>query len=291
MRYKVTHTTTYTYGDPVPVCHNQVVLTPREHENLRCFKHRLLIRPTPTSSSRRKDYFGNLVHAFSIQESHRKLTVTASSRVEVRARDFPDEKETPAWEDLATSVYEQTDENWFEASAFVSRSPYISWSDDLEEYARKSFAKKRPILEAVRDLTHRIYTDFAYDKDATHVGTTPEESFRLKGGVCQDFAHVEIACLRSLGIPARYVSGYLRTIPPEGKPRLVGADESHAWLSVYCGPAGWIDVDPTNDTLCGTDHLTLGWGRDYSDVCPIKGVFIGGGQHSIGVSVDVCPMD
>lgn len=132
MRYKVTHTTTYTYGDPVPVCHNQVVLTPREHENLRCFKHRLLIRPTPTTSTRRKDYFGNLVHAFSIQESHRKLTVTASSRVEVRARDFPDEKETPAWEDLATSVYEQTDENWFEASAFVSRSPYISWSDDLE---------------------------------------------------------------------------------------------------------------------------------------------------------------
>ncbi|MEQ8788642.1 MAG: transglutaminase family protein [Pirellulaceae bacterium] len=291
MRYKITHRTTYTYSEPVPVCHNQVLLTPRDDPHQRCRWHSLLIRPKPAHTLRRRDNYGNHVHAFSIETNHRKLEVTASSRVQVAPRTPPDSVTSRPWEEVVRSVRQQTAADWLEACQFVFDSQAIQAREELAQYAAQSFTPARPIVEAVIDFTGRIKNEFKYDTKATHVGTTTEEAFRLRRGVCQDFAHVQIACLRSLGVPARYVSGYLRTVPPPGKPRLVGADQSHAWASVYCGESLWLDVDPTNAVVCSNDHVTLAWGRDYTDVCPIKGTFLGGGAHTLHVSVDVAPLD
>jgi transglutaminase-like putative cysteine protease len=291
MRYRVTHRTVYTYSEPVAVCHNQVLLTPRDDAHQQCRRPRLHIKPTPVHAVRRNDAFGNHVHAFSIETSHRKLEIAASSHVQVTERNLPPVEQTAAWEDAAAAIREQTAPDWFDACQFVYASPRVQLRDEMAEYARQTFAPGRPILEGLVDLTRRMHDDFHYDTQATHVATTTDEAFRLRRGVCQDFAHVEIACLRSLGIPARYVSGYLRTIPPPGKPRLIGADHSHAWISVWCGEAGWIDVDPTNAAICATDHITLAWGRDYTDVSPVIGTFLGGGSHTLNVSVDVAPFD
>lgn len=297
MNYRIRHTTTYSYSDPVPVCHNQVLLSPRESSWLECHSHRLQVRPAPTIAGRRRDYFGNLVHVFSIEESLKKLTITSTSRVTVTPRELPSSCSTLPWERLVAAVSNRKDANWMEACEFTFDSPFIRRGDDFVNYAETSFTPGRPILEATLELTERINSEFKYDTAATHVNTTPEEAFRLKAGVCQDFAHVQIACLRSLGIPAKYVSGYLRTIPKPGEKRLVGADESHAWIAVYCGAAsgdlgpGWVDVDPTNNCICSTDHIPVATGRDYQDVAPIRGVFIGGGTHELDVSVDVCPTE
>ncbi|SFI91188.1 transglutaminase family protein [Planctomicrobium piriforme] len=291
MNYKITHVTTYQYSSPVRVCHNYVMLTPREEFPVECHSYRLVIRPTPHVAGRRKDSFGNTVHSFSIEENHKQLSVTATSRVTVSPRDLPKPEETPAWETVQQGIVNKEDRLWLEACQFVYDSPRIRRSNEFQAFAAKSFTKDRPILEAARDLTTRIHKHFKYDSRATTVNTTPEDSFKLALGVCQDFAHVQVACLRSIGLPARYVSGYLRTIPPPGKPRLIGADQSHAWLSLYCGELGWIDCDPTNNCFAGTDHIPIAWGRDYSDVAPIKGVFLGGGEHQLVVSVDVCPLD
>lgn len=292
MNYKITHSTVYTYGEPVRVCHNFVMLTPREDRLVRCHSHRLVIRPTPQVSQRRRDYFGNSVHAFSIEENHRQLTVTASSRVTVLPIELPDPGTTAPWEKAVRAVTEQSIPDWLDVCQFQFDSPRIRRSREFVEFAEKSFTPGRPILEGALELTTRLHRHFKYDADATTVMTHPEESFRLARGVCQDFAHVQIACLRSLGLAARYVSGYLRTLPPPGKPRLVGADQSHAWVSLYCGAdLGWVDLDPTNNCPCGTDHIAIAWGRDYSDVAPLKGVFLGGGEHHLNVSVDVAPLE
>lgn len=290
MRYKITHSTTYTYSDTVPICHNEVHLTPREGRLQACLHHRLAIRPKPTTLDRRLDYFGNQSHHFSILEGHKKLSVTAISRVEVHAPNWPDPKVTLSWEELRHLVKSDTSPQRLEAYQYVFESPSVAISENIRQYAAPSFPPSRPVLDGVNDLTERIHRDFKYDPRATTISTPVDEVLEHRRGVCQDFAHLEIACLRSLGIPARYVSGYLRTLPPPGKPRLVGADASHAWLSVYCGDAGWVDVDPTNNCLPSTDHVTIGWGRDYGDVCPVKGVFVGGGTHRMVVSVDVLPL-
>jgi transglutaminase-like putative cysteine protease len=173
---------------------------------------------------------------------------------------------------------------------FCFPSPHVPLSATLGDYARTSFVADRPLVEAALDLTQRIHADFVYDATATTVSTPVEEVFQARRGVCQDLAHVEIACLRALGLSARYVSGYLRTYPPAGQPRLTGADASHAWLSVFGGALGWIDIDPTNNSLPGDEHITVAWGRDYSDVSPVSGMFMGGGQHAMNVSVDVEPL-
>jgi transglutaminase-like putative cysteine protease len=290
MNYRITHTTTYQYGDAVPVCHNQIRLSPRDSRWTQCVSHKLTIRPTPTTTAQRQDWFGNTVHAFSIDAGHRRLSVTASSRVTASQPDLCDPDSTPAWEEIANGVREQSIAGWFDVSEFTFDSPRVISSDVFRDFAAESFPPGRPILAGAVDLSSRIHEGFDYDASATDVTTSPEESLKLKRGVCQDFAHVALAALRSLGVPARYVSGYLRTVPPEGQPRLVGADQSHAWLSVWCGDAGWIDLDPTNDCLCSVDHIPIAWGRDYADVTPISGVFLGGGHHKLEVAVDVEPV-
>jgi transglutaminase-like putative cysteine protease len=288
--YKITHTTTYRYVEAVPVCHNEVHLTPRDTAWQKCLQYRLHIKPHPDAVGKRNDYFGNSLHHFSIQEGHRRLSISAHSRVEVRLRDRLLPEQSPPWDMISRGFRFPMDAEELGATQFRLDSPSVITSSDLRAYAQPSFPAGRPILEAVADLTTRIHTDFKYDPRATTVNTPLEDVLELRRGVCQDFAHLEIGCLRSLGLAARYVSGYLRTIPPPGKPRLVGADASHAWLSVFCKQSGWIDVDPTNDCFPTTDHITVAWGRDYTDVCPINGVFVGGGAHSMAVSVDVEPL-
>jgi transglutaminase-like putative cysteine protease len=198
--------------------------------------------------------------------------------------------QTPAWETVAADIPTNTRPPGLAVLYLSLPSPRIRLSPALADYARPSFPAGRPIFDAARDFTARIHNDFEFDAKATTVSTPPEEFLELRRGVCQDFAHLQIACLRSLGLAARYVSGYVATTPPPGMPRLAGADASHAWVSVFCGPLGWVDFDPTNDAVVGDQHVTIGWGRDYGDVCPIQGVFVGGGEHSVQVGVDVIPL-
>ena len=291
MKYRIVHSTAYHYSDPVPVCHNQLRLSPRDTAYTTCTSHRMLIRPTPGNVSRRKDWFGNIVQSFSLDESHRKLLLTATSRVTVSPQTVPDAAQTPKWEDITSGVRTQSIDGWFDVTEFLFDSS-LAFRDSLfREYAAACFEPDQTVLAGSIALMTKIFREFKYDPRATTVITRPDEALSQKHGVCQDFAHVAISCLRSLGLPARYVSGYLRTLPPPGKERLIGADASHAWFSVWCGEAGWIDLDPPNDKVCGTGHIPIAWGRDYSDVAPIRGVFTGGGSHTLNVSVDVEPIE
>lgn len=289
LTYRIHHATNYHYSAPVRICHNLVMLTPRSDGLTEVISHRLQIRPTPPILNRHEDYFGNLIHAFSVEDSHRQLTVTSTGRVRVTSRVI--QGTSPAWNDVRQQVASQTDPRWLDACRFAFNSPRIRVAPDYADYAAPSFTPDRDILDAARDLTSRIHHDFKYDTKATTVDTPTSVAFGLRKGVCQDFSHVQIACLRSLGLCARYVSGYLRTTPPPGKQRLIGNDQSHAWVALYCGQdLGWVDFDPTNDCFTSNSHIPIAWGRDYTDVTPIRGVFLGGGEHRLEVSVDVCPV-
>ena len=291
MIYQVQHTTTYTYPGTVSVCHNVVCLRPRESAQQVCTYYELVVRPEPGVCSHYMDFFGNAVTFFAVQEPHRMLTVTAKSTVAVTSCAAPQSDDTPAWETVRDIVHHERSAAVLEAAQYLFESPHIPCSPRLRHYAAPSFLPGRPLLSAVLDLTRRIATDFTYDSQATSVSTPLHDVLRARRGVCQDFAHVQIGCLRALGLAARYVSGYLVTQPPPGQPRLVGADASHAWVSVYCPGYGWIEVDPTNNILASDRHITIAFGRDYSDVSPIKGVLLGGGQHTMQVAVDVVPLD
>jgi transglutaminase-like putative cysteine protease len=290
LRYRIRHLTKYTYSDTVAVCHNLVRLAPRALGGQTLDSYRLIVSPDPADLAKRVDLFGNRVEFFSIQRAHQNLTLTAISDVEVHEQPLLPATSL-AWETVRDSLGSPGNPDAIKAYRFAFPSAHVPRSPTLRDYAATSFLPGRPILEAAREFTTRMRADFKYDPRATTISTPVLDAFNARAGVCQDFAHVQIACLRSLGLAARYVSGYLRTIPPPGKPRLVGADASHAWISVYCGPAGWIDFDPTNDCIPDTDHITVAIGRDYADICPIQGVFVGGGSHTMTVSVDVEPRD
>ncbi len=291
MKYKITHVTNYDYTEVVPVCQNIVHLMPRATSRQKCLSHRLMVRPQPAEISRRTDFYGNIVQDFSIHQGHRSLRVVAVTKVQVHDKAVINPANALTWNALREQIETARTKSALYAYQFCFASPHVTTCEELAGYARESFPSDRSILLAARELNERIHADFTYDPQATDVQTPCLDVFRQRRGVCQDLAHVAIGCLRSVGIPARYVSGYLRTIPPPGRPRMVGADASHAWFSVYCGPLGWIDFDPTNDLLPNTDHITVAWGRDYSDVAPIRGMFVGGGQHRLSVSVDVLPYD
>ena len=291
MNYLVTHTTKYKYSVPVSVCHNVLMLEPAISPLLTNLEYDLDIVPEPTMTTRRIDMFGNVVQRFSLEESHLTLNITSKSRVTSHGQAEPSADLAATCQQVSIQSKQHSDPNWLSVAPFFFESPRIKFSKDLADYGRQSLIANRSVASAAMELTRRIYTDFKYDTDATAVDTPTSVAFRGRHGVCQDFAHVAVACLRSCGLPARYVSGYLRTKPPEGKKRLIGADESHAWFSVYCGAQlGWIDFDPTNDCLCGSDHVPIAFGRDYSDVVPVKGMFLGGGKTSLSVSVDVAPV-
>jgi transglutaminase-like putative cysteine protease len=285
--YRVTHATTYVYAQPVATCHNEIRLAPRTTATQTTRRTQLLVEPAPSTLVAEVDYFGNPVTFLTVQEPHQRLTITAMSDVEVGAPTPPDPAATPAWEQVRDHVRAERRPETFAAYELVFGSPHVGLDDAVAAYAAPSFQLGRPVLEAALDLARRIHADFAYEPTATTVATPVAEVLAGRRGVCQDFAHLALACLRAQGIPARYVSGYLETTPPPGQPRLVGADASHAWIGVFCGDAGWIDVDPTNDLMPSGRHVTLAWGRDYSDVAPLKGVIRGGGAHTMTVAVDV----
>lgn len=296
VRYDVRHATIYSYSEPVPVCHNEVHLVPRDLPRQRLLKTALDIDPAPAVISTATDYFGNQVGYFSVEEGHDRLAVTATSSVAVAApRPWQECAATP-WEAIRAEAAACGTPEAIAAREFAIDSPCVRSTPHLADWARQSFVPGRPWAEAVMDLTRRIHRDFVYDLSATTTSTPVEEVFAHRRGVCQDFAHLEIACLRALGLPARYVSGYLcnerRVHGSAGDGAndagMVGADASHAWLAAWGGSAaGWLDVDPTNDCQAGLLHITVAWGRDYADVCPIKGVCVGGGRHGMEVAVHV----
>ena len=287
MNYAITHRTTYEYTAPVAVSHHVARLEPRETAAQMPENFSLKILPQPVLRKVRSDYFGNYVCFFSVQEIHRRLDIVASSRVQVRRQEPQPPGQSPAWEEVGQLFRDPVAPEVISPFQFVFDSPHVRASLELSDYARESFAAGRPLLDGALDLTRRIFTDFKYDSKATTIVTPLEEVLEKRRGVCQDFAHLSIACLRSLGLPARYVSGYLRTRPPEGKDKLVGTDASHAWFSVFCPRNGWKDFDPTNNLQVSEEHITVAYGRDFSDVSPVAGILTGGGQHEVKVSVDV----
>jgi transglutaminase-like putative cysteine protease len=281
MRYDIVHTTRYDYSDSVAVSHHMARLRPRDLPNQRCVRHELVVEPAAAVTSTHEDYFGNPVTFFAMQGAHKSLVVRARSTVEA----FGSPPVVPPgmpWEAAAERSSLPLD-----VLEFVIASANETGTPGLDAYARVSFPDGRPLRDALIDLTARIHDDFTFDSGATTVATPLADVFKSRRGVCQDFARLEIACLRALGIPARYISGYLETVPPPGTERLLGADASHAWLTVHCPGAGWIHVDPTNNLLPSDTHITLAWGRDYDDVSPVRGVILGGGAHTLRVQVDV----
>jgi len=290
LNYHVRHRTTYHYEDAVSVSHHLLHLTPRNFGRQTCRESHLSIVPAPQVTREHRDYFGNLLTSFTLDEPHECLIVEANSDLEVSRPDGPDFSISQRWDSVRDAFGGEARGEMLDAYQFVFDSQRVSANPQFAAYARASFPDGRPLLEAALDLTHRIHQDFLFDKKATEVATPVASFFEKRRGVCQDFAHFEIACLRSLGLAARYVSGYLRTIPPPGRPRLRGADASHAWCSAWCAEAGWVDFDPTNDCVPADGHITLAWGRDYSDVSPIYGVLRGGARHRLQVEVDVEPV-
>ncbi|MGD0391355.1 MAG: transglutaminase family protein [Acidimicrobiales bacterium] len=287
MMYRIVHRTNYRYNAPVSRCRNEAHLRPRDTARQHCLASDLVVDPTPTSWSERSDFFGNPVLSFVVDGPFDELTVTSTSSVSVSDGE-PLPPTGPGWEEVRDSLSTDLSAEMLAAREFCFESPLVPVSANVRTYAEPSFPPGRPVADVISDLTRRIFAEFVYDPGFTTVTTPLEEVVRFRRGVCQDFAHLAIGCFRSMGLAARYVSGYLETEAPAGEERRIGADASHAWPSVFLPGWGWLDVDPTNDKVVGSTYVTTAWGRDYSDVSPLKGiVFGGGGSHLLDVSVDV----
>jgi len=290
MIYKIVHRTACQYKYPVSVGSHVACLTPRTLMHRQLVRSELVIQPPPATRTERLDYFGNLLCFFTVQEPHKELVVVARSEVRINGSAAPWPQQSLPWEEVARSLPNDQSPTGLEAYQFGFEWPRIRVRPEFASYALQSFTPGRPMPESLLDLTARIHNDFRFDSKVTNVRTPTEEVFRKRRGVCQDFAHLQIACLRSVNIAARYVSGYLRTYPPPGQPRLVGADASHAWVSAYCPGIGWLDMDPTNNIVPSNGHVVLAWGRDYGDVSPLRGLILGGGDHTLKVAVDMEPL-
>jgi transglutaminase-like putative cysteine protease len=241
------------------------------------------------SRVRRADYFGNPCEWFSFDQPHTHLEILAESRVNVGPAPERASRDSMVWNRVRENLEAPADAEARDAVQYLFDSPLTAFKSDVASYARQSFPPGRPLLTGAMELMHRIHADFRYDTTVTDATTPVDDVFEIRAGVCQDLAHVGIASLRSIGLPARYVSGYLLTQPPPGKPRMLGADASHAWFSVWAPPFGWVDLDPTNAVIVGEGHVTSSWGRDYGDVAPVAGIILGGSDHVIDVGVDVIP--
>jgi len=291
MKFTITHKTSYSYGEGVSLCQNLLRLHPRDHVWQKCVRHELAITPNPSSQSSHVDFFGNHVTWISLDEHHSEFNICATSEVHVETRPEIDVATSMPWERVRDLLGASPEPTHIEARQYVFDSPHVMTAGDLADYALVSFTPGRPLLEAAQDLTERIHREFKFLPGSTDLGTTPMEVLRMRRGVCQDFAHLQLGCLRSIGLPARYVSGYLVTRPPPGQPRLVGADVSHAWVSVFEPAFGWVDFDPTNGVRPSDHHITIAWARDYNEISPVRGITVGGASHQLGVAVDVAPMD
>lgn len=288
MKYKIKHTTHYRYTSQVSMCFNEARLTPLNNAHQTCTRNQFTINPVPESTHNRVDYYGNQVTSFDILTPHRELIVTVYSEVQVTDhaqnglfyRDH-------TWEFVRDKLAGENKGDALELREYTLMSPLIPETAGIREYAEQSFPANRPLIDAVTDLNQRIFTDFKYQPESTTISTPLDDVLKNRRGVCQDFAHLAIACLRSLGLPAAYISGYLETLPPPGEEKLEGSDASHAWIAVHIPDCGWMQFDPTNNMVVGEQHIMLGFGRDFADVSPLKGVIYGGDAHDLSVSVDV----
>ncbi|MFM2220090.1 MAG: hypothetical protein RL240_4408 [Planctomycetota bacterium] len=305
-RYAITHVTDYVYSSESSLCHNQLHLRPRELSYQRTLHSQVEVTPPPDYRVKGIDAFGNLTEFYSIERIHASMRVVSKCEVERESVSFASQGGMGLG--LPSGLPVAALREWIagvggfgggpvseggrdlEAMEYLYPSRYCQPHEDFRKFVEPIWDPQVDSLQFALALNKRIYEEFLYKPSSTQVSTPPRVSLEKRQGVCQDFAHVMISCFRTMGLAARYVSGYLQTIPPPGKPRLVGADASHAWVSVYLGPLGWLDLDPTNCVIPGLDHITIGWGRDYSDVPPVQGVFVGGGFTSLQVSVDVLPI-
>lgn len=291
MRYRLRHTSIYDYESPVFHARHLVRKRPRSLPHQIVDMSSIRSTPGPIWVTQEADYHGNLVDVIEVLESHEQLQVTATSELSLKAP--PLDRARPElnvpWEVVRDRI--KSDLGCFHVWEMTMESPLVPVISELERYARESFQPGRGMLQALTEFNHRIFTDYTYDPTFSDIATPLLQVTRERRGVCQDFAHVFVGALRILGLAGRYVSGYLETLPPPGQARLVGADASHAWASAFIPDYGWLDFDPTNDLLPLNRHITVGWGRDYSEVSPLKGVVHGGGRHTVRVSVDVAPID
>ena len=296
LRLRVVHETRYRYASSVTLSRQLLHLTPRPLPSQQVIAHRIAVQPAPAESIAGRDYFGNPTSQAVITAPHRALSVLAESTVELRSRTVAQDSGSIGWEAARDALSRLGSAAALDAARFRFESPHVPLGGAIQTYAADVFAARRALWPALADLSARIHEEFEFDATATDIATPLEEVLEHRHGVCQDFAHLMIGCLRSRGLAARYVSGYILTMPPPGRPRLIGADASHAWVSVYCpghDPAAgdWIDFDPTNNCSIDRDHVTLGWGRDFSDVTPARGVTLGGGPQDLSVQVTVSPDD
>ncbi len=288
MNYLIHHKTTYTYFEPVSLCHNIIRLLPRTTEKQLSRNTKIKIYPDPDTIVEYDDFFGNRVMYFSIEKEHKQLIVDVSSEIE------KSDTAIIEFDSVSTISIEQVKRELlelkpvpYEVQQYVFETPMTAWNDEIKKYAIQSFTEERSVLEASKELTRRIFTDFEFKPGFTTIATPLSVVMQQRKGVCQDFAHLAIACLRSVGLAARYVSGYIETISPLETEKLIGVDASHAWFSVYISGLGWVDFDPTNNLMPSNQHITIGWGRDYDDIAPFKGVILSSGQHELKVAVDV----
>lgn len=294
MVFDIIHTTKYKYEDGASFCHNLATLKPKDIPGQTVLDYNLYISPAPNDRSERLDFFGNTITRFSIQEFHNELEVTAKSKVmrsyEDQVLEFDMEKAKLITVKEAKKLLEGCSDALIDAKQFTLNSPLISnISKEIKAYAKQSFKPKSSVYEASFDLMERIFRDFKFVSGFTNIATPLDVVMKEKKGVCQDFAQIAIACIRSIGLPARYVSGYIETLPPEGKIKLVGTDASHAWYGVYIPTFGWVDFDPTNNQVPKNQHIVVAYGRDYFDVAPLKGVTYSSGKNVLEVSVDIRP--
>ncbi|MBG6073816.1 MULTISPECIES: transglutaminase family protein [unclassified Polaromonas] len=290
-RYHVVHETQVNYASTVTLSQQYLHMTPRSFSYQQIESHALWVTPTENDGVDGMDYFGNQTRQITITAAHQSLLVHAESTVALMQRpDLDSIQKSASWESLRDRLQQGMETALADAYRYLYASPHVSCSLELEAFARISFTPGRAQLDAALDLTQRIFDEFDFDADATDISTPLDEVLRGRRGVCQDFAQLMIGCLRSLGLPARYMSGYILTHPPAGQPRMIGADASHAWVSVFCPDLGWVDFDPTNRCLVQHEHITLGWGRDFSDVTPMRGVVLGGGEQELEVRVTVTPL-
>ncbi len=292
MIYRIEHDTIFRYSRPVSVSQQLLRLRPRSVLHQALLVYKLALDQEAACQTSWTDVFGNHTDYLEIMAAHSHLVIHSEARVDVRPGRSVLPGISPAWEEVA-ALFQDTRNlmpEELEAARFCFRSPNIEPGPEISAYARQSFSPRRPLLEAVIHLTDRIHADCNYVSGVTDVATSVDDVLYRREGVCQDFAHLEIACLRSLGLPARYVSGYLMTYRGQDREQLIGSDASHAWISAWCPSLGWIDFDPTNNVIPESEHVTIGWGREYHDVSPVNGFIIGGGEHSVDVKVSVTPV-